>query len=232
MTSDAARPSVVVLQHVAPEHPGLLGNVLAARGFAIRTVRTWLGEPVPKDLQDASALVVMGGPMGVHDTGPFPNLRDEAHRIEMAIAADLPILGVCLGSQLLAKVLGAKIGPGPRKEIGWHRVHRPLASADDALFAGAPSSFFALHWHGDAFDFPSSTVGLARSDLTPHQAFRFGRAAYGILFHLEVSREMMKDWVTSSATEISAEGIEGEAILADSDRLLPSAAPIGGGIFE
>src|SRR5260221_3932023 len=138
----ARQGSIVrVLQHVAPEGPGLIGDALAARGIGVAVTRADLGEPVPVDLDGAVGLLVMGGPMGVYEADRYPYLAAEQRLIERALRADVPALGICLGSQLLAATLGARVGPGPRKEIGLLPVTRRAATDDDPLLGGAPSAF-------------------------------------------------------------------------------------------
>lgn len=224
-------PRALVVQHVAVEGPGLLGAALQARGVALRTVRVFAGEPVPAGCE-ADALVVMGGPMGVYDGDRHPHLRDELRLIESALAAGRPIIGTCLGSQLLAAALGARVYPNTRKEIGWHEVALAAAARDDALLAGAPDRFTPVHWHGDVFDLPAGAVHLARSALTPHQAFRHGDNAWGLLFHLELERPQLDSWLTAFADEMRDAGVAPEAITADADQRLAAAAAVGTRVFD
>jgi GMP synthase (glutamine-hydrolysing) len=124
------------------------------------------------------------------------------------------VLGVCLGSQLLAATLGARVHPGPGKEIGWLPVTRTDASATDPLFRDLPTSFVALHWHGDIFDLPQGAVSLARSALTEHQAFRSGENAYGLLFHLEASEEQTATMARVFADELTEAHVDAGELLA------------------
>jgi GMP synthase-like glutamine amidotransferase len=224
-------PSALILQHVAVEGPGGVGAALRARGVALRTVRLFAGEPVPVHC-DADALVVMGGPMGVYEQDRYPHLRDELRLIERTLRTELPVLGICLGSQLLAHALGARVYPNTSKEIGWYDVELTPGAGDDTLFAGLPRSFTPLHWHGDVFDLPTGAVPLARSRLTPQQAFRHGAAAYGVLFHLELDRPQLGSWLTAFAAELEAENIAPRSILADADRRLADAGAIGTRVFD
>ena len=179
--------TALVLQHIDVEGPGLLGAALQARGVTLRTVRPYAGEPVPARC-DADALVVMGGPMGVYESDRYPHLSDELRLIEATVADGRPVIGTCLGSQLLAAALGARVYPNTRKEIGWHDVELTDAARDDALLGGVPRRFTPVHWHGDIFDLPAGAVHLAASAITRHQAFRYGANVYGLLFHLELDR--------------------------------------------
>ncbi|MEO8601082.1 MAG: gamma-glutamyl-gamma-aminobutyrate hydrolase family protein [bacterium] len=224
-------PTAVVLQHIAVEGPGAIGDALAARGIELRTIRAYAGEPVPARL-DAEALIVMGGPMGVYEADRHPHLRDELRLIEATAAAGLPILGTCLGSQLLAAALGARVYPNTRKEIGWYEVELAAAATQDALLGNAPQRFTPVSWHGDIFELPTGAVHLARSAITPHQAFRYGAHAYGLLFHLELTRPHLDAWMTAFADELSAEGIAPQSITDDADRRLAAAAAVGSGVFD
>lgn len=223
---------VLVVQHVAVETLGAIESSLTAANLAHRYVRPYLGEPVPTTLGDACGLIVLGGPMGVYEQDQFPYLLDEMRLIESALAANRPVLGICLGSQLLAHTLGARVFPGQRKEIGWYRVTMTADASRDAVWSGAPSYFVACHWHGDVFDLPEGAVLLASSDLTPHQAFRYSENAYGTLFHLETTEAVLQQMVTTFADELSAAGISGERILADASQHFPSLRTIGGHVFD
>lgn len=200
-------------------------------GFEARYVRSFAGETVPSALNSAAGLVVMGGPMGVYDRDQFPFLRQELSLIEKALAEDLPILGVCLGSQLLATALGAPVRKGPVKEIGWHRITLEPAAEDDPLFSGAPLDFDAFHWHGDVFGVPAGAVKLARSHLTECQAFRYGQGAYGILFHLEVTSGIVACMLDAFADELREEGIAPAELASKTTASLAGLEAIGKGVF-
>jgi len=199
---------VLILQHVRPEPPGTIAGALDDRGVSHRTVKIFRDDPVP-DTLDADGLVVMGGPMGVGDVDDRPHLSREIDLVEQALDDDRPVLGVCLGSQLLAHALGAEVRPGPRKEIGWGEVTLPDAAADDPLFRDVDAPFTAFHWHGDVFEVPEGAVPLARTEQTKHQAFRYGDTAYGLLFHLEVTPKTVAWMTTAFQDELKEEGLEG-----------------------
>lgn len=223
--------TVRVLRHIAPEGPGRIASALSQAGLDVSITRIDLGEAVPRDLDDTAGLVVMGGPMGVYEADRFPHLAEEQKLIERALASEIPVLGVCLGSQLLAATLGARVYPGPRKEIGWFPVAKEPAAGDDALFADLPDRFTALHWHGDVFDLPDGAVALARSELTRHQAFRFGRNAYGLLFHLEAAADQVTAMASLFAGELTAAGVNGGELVAATPEAVEAAAPHGTTLF-
>jgi len=139
-----------------------------------------------------SAIVIMGGPMSVND--PLPGLAEELKLIERALHDATPALGICLGSQLIAKALGARVYRNAELEIGWAPVSFTPAAQADAIFGPmkSPTQFF--HWHGETFDLPKGAEWLAYSHKTRHQAFRYGRGVYGLQFHPEVTPEMIVDW--------------------------------------
>ena len=213
---------MLVLQHIAIETPGLIADALAQAQLTPQIIHSFAGEPVPANLDGADALLLMGGPMGVYDHPQFPFLKQEMRLIEAALRAEKPILGICLGSQLLAAALGAPVTKGKQKEIGWHPVRLTTEALQDPLWQGTVPSFTALHWHGDVFELPSGAVGLASSNLTPHQAFRYGRNAYGFLFHMELTEPMLRAWVAAFADELRASHLDGAQILAQSATHLPA----------
>jgi GMP synthase (glutamine-hydrolysing) len=152
--------------------------------------------------------------------------------IEAFVKARRPILGVCLGSQLLAAVLGASVTAGSKKEIGWYPVELAPACALDALWRGQPARFVGYHWHGDRFELPKNAVALASSEITPIQCFRFGDTAYGVLFHLEVSEVHIGKMLGEFADEIRQENLSGEEILGKAETYLPTLQKIGLHVFQ
>ena len=189
-------------------------------------------EPVPTDATGFRGLVVMGGPMGVADVGRLPHLRAEMTLIESALKHDIPVMGVCLGSQLLAAALGSRVTPGPAKEIGWHPVTLLDGGQRDRLLTAAPPRFNAFHWHGDVFDLPPGAVALARSERTPLQAFRYGERAYGFLFHLEVTEAIVGQMVGAFPDELAEAGIDGDTLRGDSRTHLPELQPVARSVFS
>jgi GMP synthase (glutamine-hydrolysing) len=219
-------PEVIVVQHVEPEGPGLIADALASRGVRVRLVRADLGAPVPVSPGRAAGLVVMGGPMGVYEAHLHPHLRDELRLIETALRGGTPVLGVCLGSQLLAAALGARVAPSGSREIGWLDVDLLAAAAGDPLLGAAPPRFTPLHWHGDVFELPRGAVALARSALTPYQAFRHGDSAWGLLFHLEATAAQVTAMLHAFGDEVRAAGVSAEALAAAAPDRLAALAPI------
>ncbi|MBV8881283.1 MAG: type 1 glutamine amidotransferase [Planctomycetaceae bacterium] len=223
---------VVVLQHAAPEGPAAIGDALQRRGIGLRTVRIDQGAAVPESMEGAAGLVVMGGPMSVYEADRLAHLSAELQLIERALEDGLPILGVCLGSQLLAAALGARVYSSGRKEIGWHEVRLRKDAGKDPLWRGIDSRFMGFHWHGDVFDLPRRAVPLASSVLTEHQAFRAGDNAYGLLFHLEVGEPQVRGFVKSFAKELAAAKIPPAAILDGLPDHLKTLQRVGAQVFD
>ncbi len=184
---------VAVLQHIACEPPGVYEDVMRERGASmIRVELDECGRLPAAGTFDA--IVAMGGPMSVNDDAHLPWLAEEKAFIGSAVRAGVPFFGACLGVQLLAASLGARVYAGPSPEVGLLPITLTEAAREDPVFAGLPAEVLTLQWHGDTFDLPGGAVRLAGSPHYPNQAFRFGRAAYGVQFHLEVSPAMAEEW--------------------------------------
>jgi GMP synthase (glutamine-hydrolysing) len=182
---------VLVLQHIACEPPGVYEDVLREREAELVRVELDEGERIPDGPFDA--IVAMGGPMSVNDEATLPWLAGEKRAIAAAVRDGTPYWGVCLGVQLLAASLGARVYQGPEPEVGLLPVTPTAAARDDPVFAALPDGLVTLQWHGDTFDRPEGAVRLAGSPAYPNQAFRYANA-YGVQFHLEVSAAMAREW--------------------------------------
>jgi len=225
------RPTVLAIQHICCESPGTIDEALRTCGLSMTRVQIFKGHRVPEEIAEAAGLVVMGGPMGVYEHGRYPFLRQEARLIEQALKNHKPVLGICLGSQLLASVLGARVR-AEKKVIGWHPVRLTEAGSGDSLWEGIRSPFIAYHWHGDVFDLPSDSVSLAASALTSCQAFRHSDNAYGFLFHMEVTETVVRDMVRVFADELDAEELDGVEILRGAKEHLHGLNRIGNTVFQ
>ena len=220
---------VLIVQHEPFEGPGTLRDALG--GCELRLVRTFAGDPVPAGLEE-DGLVVLGGGMGVSEADRYPHLRDEMKLLRAAARRGRPVLGICLGSQLLAASLGGSVARAPRKEIGWFGVDLLPGARDDALFAGAPRAFTAFHWHGDAFTLPQGATPLAASAMTPLQAFRQGPRAWGVQFHLETDEQVLTAMLRSGAAELREAGADPAAIRARAAAELPRLRELSLRIFS
>ena len=203
--SDVDRP-VVVIQHLEPEGPALIADALARRGHRVEVIRTDLGDPVPTDATALAGLVVMGGPMSAGSDEDFPSRSAEIGLIADAVDRGVPVLGICLGAQLLAVAGGASIIRGEVPEIGWGTATMEPGAADDPLFMRMTGELAVLHWHGETFGLPAGAVHLASSAAYPNQAFRLGPTAWGLQFHLEVDGAAVERFVSSFGDEADDPG--------------------------
>jgi GMP synthase (glutamine-hydrolysing) len=196
--------TLLAIQHVSWEGPHRILD--ACGGLDVRTVRPLEGDTLPRPTGVAGA-VVMGGPMNVDEVGPHPGLLAEREWLAKALQLQMPILGICLGAQLLARALGAAVRPGERAEVGFApvRVHDP----DDPVLGALAPETPALHWHGDVFELPDGAQPLASSAQTEHQAFRYGNA-WGILFHPEADRELVERWLAEPTMAEEAKAALGD----------------------
>lgn len=198
---------VLLVQHVPWEGPHRIGRALIDAGFEVANCRPLDGERLPP-LDDLAAAVFMGGPMNVDQLEQYPGLLAEREWIAAAIAADLPMLGVCLGSQLIARAVGAEVVSGPGPEIGWLPV--TILDAEDPVLGSLAPTASVLHWHGDVFDLPEGAVHLASSNATAVQAFRI-RNAWGMLFHAEADAELIDVWLAEESMRAEAIAANGPA---------------------
>lgn len=223
---------VYVLQHAYAETLGTIEPALVAAGLKPRYIQSFAGQSVPLAMEDAAGLVVLGGPMGVADTARFRFLKNEMYLIEDALAARKPVLSICLGSQLLATVLGAEVRRGAAREIGWFPITLSDAALADPLWAGCERIFTAFSWHGDIFDLPAGAAHLASSAQTRCQGFRVGRNAYGLLFHMEVTAPIIAKMAESFRQELDEEKIDRAALVSGAERHLAALNAQGERFFR
>jgi GMP synthase (glutamine-hydrolysing) len=198
--------SVVAVRHVHFEHLGTFAGVLERAGWSIRIVDAGVEDVSGIDPSAPDLLVVLGGPIGAYEEDKYPFLRDELRLLEQRLASGRPVIGICLGAQLMARALGARVYPGPAKEIGWHPLTLTAAGQESPLvhLDGVP----VLHWHGDTFDLPQGAQLLASTDICRHQAFALGRNVLGLQFHAEVDAADIERWLIGHASEIASAGID------------------------
>lgn len=205
---------VLVIQNARLEGPGTIGDLLKADGFKIQTIFA-KKEKIPK--LDHAMVLVLGAPESANDDLKY--LQNEIVLIQESVRAGVPVLGICLGSQLIAKALGARVYPGPRKEIGFYHDLIVEPKSKSRLFEGIGSPFTVFHWHGDTFDIPDGAERLAYSDLY-NQAFRYG-SAVGVQFHLEVDRNIIRSWLENTTENINLPYIDRNKILSDVESEMP-----------
>jgi GMP synthase (glutamine-hydrolysing) len=217
-SSRSGRPWVVA-QHAPNEGPGLLAGVLGRAEVQTRTVRLDCGDTLPPPA-DLGGVIVMGGAMGVHDIDAFPWLEAERRWIADAVRSDLPVLGVCLGAQLLAAALGASVTTGPQPEIGVDDVALTAEGRADPVLGPEGERVSVIQWHGDTFEIPDGAVRLATGERYPNQAFRYGRFAYGLQFHVEVDDAMAEAWAPDLPPGVSLDTEARRAVEAVGRRVL------------
>jgi GMP synthase (glutamine-hydrolysing) len=186
---------LLVFQHSAREPLGILDPLLRRHGFRIRYVNFSRQPELQPDVTRYHGLIVLGGPMNVDQAQRFPHLNVEIAAIRAALQRDIPILGICLGAQLLAAALGAVVRPNSVREIGWYRLHPTAAARSDALCQHFDGSQHVFQWHAYTFDLPPGALHLASTSTCPNQAFRFGEKAYGLQFHLEADEDLIQRWL-------------------------------------
>lgn len=209
--------NICCLLHASFEGLGKIADWIYHRGHACKVVRLYQGD-IPPLLEDVDWVVVMGGPMNVYDYAHFPWLREEQHYLMQAISQRKTVLGVCLGAQLLAAVLGAKVYRNREKEVGWHAVtFRPSAEAR-RLFPNAVGLIDVFQWHGDTFDLPTGAVWLAESEACRHQAFVCQKRLVGLQFHLEITQRGIEKLIANCPEDLtSAPWVQPPDLLVDSD---------------
>jgi GMP synthase (glutamine-hydrolysing) len=195
----------LALRHIPFEDLGLLAEPLRRRGYSLRYVDTPIEALEVTTAVDADLVVALGGPVAAYQADRYPWLKQETAALAARLGAERPTLGICLGAQLMATALGARVAPAPAPEIGWG----PLALTDAgrasplAVLEGLP----VLHWHSDRFGLPAGAENLASTPLCPHQAFALGSHALGLQFHVEVDPARFEHWLVAGAGELAAAGI-------------------------
>ncbi len=201
------RPSCVAIRHVRFEDLGTLRPLLDEAGWNVSYRDAPTADLDNPEVEDADLLIVLGGPIGVYDTPAFPFLGKEIALIERRLKLSRPTLGICLGCQLMAAALGARVYGGPAKEIGWGPITLTKAGRASCLSLLGDNTP-VLHWHGDTFDLPDGAVLLAKTSVYENQAFSYGRSALGLQFHIEADVHGLEEWYVGHVMELGAAGIE------------------------
>jgi GMP synthase (glutamine-hydrolysing) len=227
---------LLVFQHVAAEPLGTLDARIRARGHRIRFHNFQRDPDAQPNVDRYRGLIVLGGPMNVEDQHRYPHLTTELRAIEAALRQDKPVLGICLGAQLLAHVLGGPVRRHERHEIGWYDLITTPEGRSDPVLASMGERAPVFQWHGCTWGLPSGAVQLARTDTCEQQAFRWGSSAYGFQFHLEADAPMIERWLTIPAyrEELEAAGLghDAEAIRVATGSLISQMQPQAESVFN
>ena len=217
--------SLLVFQHLEIEGPGLFSNIAKERGMNITIIRLDLGDPLPQTKKD-DLILIMGGPMGIKDIGSkkYPWLKIERDFIKSELKKKTPMIGVCLGAQLIANAAGGNVEilkygspPKPLPEIGWSQIY--LQKSENQLADFFRDPFHVLHWHGDRILLPANALLIASSNRCKEQFFKIGDFAYGLQFHIETIKEMTERWISEDKVFINKGlGPNGQSILREEDR--------------
>jgi len=194
---------VLVFQHDPFESLGFFAEVLEKQKTSFRVIQLFHGEMPAEDWEQIRALIILGGPMHAYEEERYPFLRWERTIIRAAVEESVPMLGICLGAQLIAAALGAAVYPGQVQEIGWYPISMTPYGQVDSLLGYLPQSVTVFQWHGDGFDLPTGALRLAASANYENQAFRFGKNIYGLQFHLEVTHPMIERWMDERSKDLA-----------------------------
>ncbi len=225
---------VLALRHSNREPLDTVGTTLRRQGLAFEYVHLQNAPSRQFDPAEVSGLVILGGAMNVDETDRHPYLSTEIDWIQLALAADVPLLGICLGAQLLAAALGARVWHSPIKEIGWYDIETIPPAASDPLLRHLGPRASVFQWHGDTFDLPTGAVRLASSAVCENQAYRYGDTAWAIQFHLEVTDAIIHAWMTEPdgcAELAELDYIDPAQIIADTPHKLPVMQSLAAQIF-
>ena len=225
---------VLVFQHVSAEPLGTLDPMLRNRGHRIRYINFHRDPDANPDIGRYDALIILGGPQMPDQGDRFPHLNVEMKCIEEALKRGIPVLGICLGAQLLAYTLGGGVRPMKKWEMGWHDLEPTHISAADPIFCALVEPNPAFHWHGYTFDLPNDAVHLARSEKCENQAFRYGPNAYGLQCHLELDERLINRWLSlpEYTDDLEVFGKQNpEQIRQETHSLIGQSATLGRAVF-
>jgi GMP synthase (glutamine-hydrolysing) len=223
---------VLSVLHPGGGHSGVLGERVRAAGHELVEWCPGAGDEIPGPPSEYDALAVLGGGMNVHESGRMPWLGGEIELLREALERDAPVLGICLGAQLVARAAGAEVRRAGTPEIGWYEVERTAAGEEDPLLGPLPHRFDAYQWHSYTFDLPAGAVELARSRVCP-QAFRLG-AAWAVQFHPEVTADIVDEWIDDYESDPDAVALDFDpaAARAEAARRLPRWNQVGAALFD
>lgn len=222
---------ILFIQNGDTDAPGLFARVLRDLGATLEIVHAWQEEPVPQDPSAWGGIAVGGGAMSAYEWEEYPWLRDSSMLIRAAREQRVPVLGMCLGAQLMAGACGGRVFPNECKEIGFYGIQFTPEAAGDPLWSEHAGGFAPAHWHGDTFSLPPQAVLLASSERTRHQLFRLDELHYGLQFHLEIDEPVLTEMVVTDEDGLSREGVDPKLFLQEAASALPKVEPIARAVF-
>lgn len=227
---------VLVFQHVANEILGTLNPALKQQGLRIRYVNFERDPNATPSIDKYNGLIILGGYMGVYEADQYTHIKTEMKLIEEALKKDVPILGICLGAQILAHVLGSEVRKAPEKEMGWYDIELTTAGENSPLLSHFNKTEKIFQMHGDTFDIPKACEHLAQSTICPAQAFSYGRKVFGLQFHLEVDEAMILRWLNNPRNqqdiETSGGNVSAEEMIADTAKYLQNSLSLSQQTFQ
>jgi GMP synthase (glutamine-hydrolysing) len=210
--------TAIAIKHLHFEDLGTLEPALERGGYKIRYADSGVDDIAALDPVAPDLVVVLGGPIGAYEDDLYPTLKHELRLLEMRLKANRPTIGICLGAQLMARALGTRVYPGPRKEIGWSPITLRPEGCEPAIRHLGQDNTAVLHWHGDTFDLPAGATLLASTEICRNQAFSWGRNALGLQFHPEAKAARLEQWFIGHACEIAGARISVPALRDDTAR--------------
>lgn len=213
----------LALQHLSFEDLGSIEPVLRTMGFTVQYRQVGVDDlhsaQAQAEWRDADLVVVLGGPIGVYEADRYPFIHDELARIKERLGSGKPLIGICLGAQMIAAASGQRVYPGPAKEIGYKPLRLTATGQNSPLEALAACAYEVLHWHGDTFDLPPGAELLASTDLITNQVFSMGPSVLGLQCHLEAQPRDLERWLIGHTAELTAAGIDLAQLRADNQRI-------------
>jgi GMP synthase (glutamine-hydrolysing) len=222
--------AVLFIQNGETDEPGLFAKTMRHCGFELQTVHAWRDEPLP-DTAEFSGIAIGGGAMSAYETSEYPFLESEIALIRRARALRKPVLGMCLGAQLMAAAFGGEVYRNKEREIGFYPVRFTDAAREDFLWQDCREPFQPIHWHGDTFSLPSEATLLASSAITRNQLFRLDDRLYGLQFHLEIDLPVLSGMIADDPASLSRNGIDPNILLRTAAKVFPIIEPVAQTVF-
>ncbi len=219
--------NVLVVQHIDIETPGIIADLMTKKniGFDCKNLNSDY-----ENLLDYDALIIMGGPMSVNEKSRYSFIETEIELVKKYLELKKPIIGICLGSQIIASALNSLIYKNSQQELGWYDVK--ISNAEDTIFENLKNKFLAFHWHGDVFSLPDNSTKLASSKISGIQAFIYRKTCYGLLFHLEITKDIVQNITAKFESDLLSESIDKSGILSNLDEKVEKANSNGRIIFN